>query len=135
MADLDPKRVEAAALRLDLRTDVEYQAAAILTADDARAREQGLVATGDRLTVEWVRAVLDLAGPYWRPRMLAALPAEVRAYLERGPELPSGTPSDLEVTDCICPDEEGITPADGCPTCDPVTAVVWVPVDEEADQW
>ena len=34
---------------------------------------------------------------------------------------------------CICPDEEGVTPADGCPIHDPVTVVRTVPAPEDDD--
>lgn len=37
--------------------------------------------------------------------------------------------------DCICPDEEGCSPADGCPVHDPITEVVWADVDEDVDWW
>lgn len=60
-----------------------------------------------------------------------------RAYIRLGDHKrePRSTAVRMERGMCICPDHEDVSPADGCPTHDPIRVVKMVPVDEEADNW
>jgi hypothetical protein len=80
------------------------EATDVLAADDARAREAGLVCAGDGLTVEWLAQVVRVlrftrqalrgSASLDADRALSAVPAELRSRIEQVADHPHVDPGD-----------------------------------------